>query len=123
MGHAASKKQRSRTVGKNRILSALFEEGSTGGVGIEGRMRSWCALKRRRRADRLAAQQDVDDDHGSPAVRTDEGRLDRGDQHIIAIWLRIDCGRYAQQLACLGEVVAALGIGDQSVVARSEEHT
>ena len=86
------------------------------GVGVEGRLRSWRALKLWRCADTWRAHQGVDDDHGGSAVRTDEAWRAGTGRPIIALWFGLGVrGFDLQQLTCPLEVVAALGIRDQPI--------
>ena len=71
------------------------------------------------RADRLPAGEGLDDDHRGAAVRADERGLATGYRRRRR---RRRCGGDdVQQLACLGEMLAAAGVGEQPVVADAVE--
>ena len=92
------------------------------GVGVERCLRSWRALKLWRCADTWRAHQGVDDDHGGSAVRTNEGWWAGTGRPIIAVRFGLGArGLNLQQFTCPLEVVAALGVGDQPIVADAVE--
>ena len=64
----------------------------------------------------MPAREGVDDMHRCPTVRTDEGRLNGVTWRISCVGLHL-VGHYVEKFTCLGEVVFALGIGDQAIVA------
>ena len=78
---------------------------------------SWWASVLRRCTDRLYAHQGFDDVHGGTTMPTNEGRLHTIGRKVDRIGLCMIDGRYhMQQLARLGKIVLAFGIGEQTVV-------
>ena len=100
-------------------LSALVTAASAGGLGR--RIGSWRASRRRRCADGVPTPQGFGDDHGCPAVWTEEGRLARGPRSER--FLRRYSGNRGdvKQLPYLGEVVPAPGIREEADMADAVE--
>ena len=64
----------------------------------------------------MPAREGVDDDHRGATIRADECWLNGLCRRISALGVGVGVGYYVEQFTCLGEVVFALGIGDQSIV-------
>ena len=106
------------SVGPSRPLSAVADAKWTDRCGPCCRC-SCCGSPGGWRADRLPAGEGLDDDHRGAAVRADEGGLAAG--HRRRRRRRRCGGDDVQQLACLGEMLAAAGVGEQAVVADAVE--
>src|SRR5215472_11372166 len=109
---AAERKATLGSVRRNRPLSGRADEERTLGVSKRS---SCCSSPYGWRADRFAADEGFDDDHRCTTVRADEGGLN-GDTRVRQLWFGC-VGEDVQQFTCLGEMLAACGIGDEAIVA------
>jgi hypothetical protein len=103
---------------QSRPLSAIADEERT--HRSDRCQRSCCNSQGRRRADRLATSERLDDDHGGTAMRADERGLDVRYGELSRLQF-VRGGNDVKQLARSGEMLAASGIGEQPVVANAME--
>ena len=105
---------------RKRLLLALVAEEPTVGLTVLGHLSSSVASGRWRCANRMAARQNIDDDHRCAAVPADEGGGPGCRRRFIAC---ARDGRRVQQRSYPREVVPPHRIGQQSIVADAVEAT